>query len=108
MNKWVKIVSDEAGPPDPDHSLLSENEWLRRVNRIRKEERELLKKGPLWSLERKQSVFDENGAVQTFETVLTFEQVWKPTKQVRHQRCYFLQPRISLKDFRCKNVISKA
>jgi transposase len=40
----VKMVSDEAGPPDPDQNLLRENERLRRENRILKEERELLKK----------------------------------------------------------------
>ncbi len=45
LNKWVKIVSDEAGPPDPDQNLLRENERLRRENRILKEERDLLKKG---------------------------------------------------------------
>ena len=44
LNKWVKMVSDEAGPPDPDQTLLRENERLRRENRILKEERELLKK----------------------------------------------------------------
>ena len=44
LNKWVKMVSDEAGPPDPDRNLLRENERLRRENRILKEERELLKK----------------------------------------------------------------
>ena len=37
LNKWVKIVSDEAGPPDPDQSLLRENERLRRENRILKD-----------------------------------------------------------------------
>ena len=37
LNKWVKMVSDEAGPPDRDQNLLREN-------RILKEERELLKK----------------------------------------------------------------
>ena len=44
LNKWVKMVSDEAGPPDLDQNLLRENERLRRENRILKEERELLKK----------------------------------------------------------------
>ena len=44
LNKWVKMVSDEAGPPDSDQNLLRENERLRRENRILKEERELLKK----------------------------------------------------------------
>jgi transposase len=44
LNKWVKMVSDEAGPSDPDQNLLRENERLRRENRILKEERELLKK----------------------------------------------------------------
>ena len=43
LNKWVKMVSDEAGPPDRDQNLLRENEGLRRENRILKEERELLK-----------------------------------------------------------------
>ena len=43
LNKWVKMVSDETGPPDPDQNLLRENERLRRENRILKEERELLK-----------------------------------------------------------------
>jgi transposase len=45
LSKWVKVnaVSDEAGPPDPDQSLLRENERLRRENRVLKEERELLK-----------------------------------------------------------------
>ena len=37
LNKWVKMVSDEAGPPDPDQSLLRENERLRRENRILKD-----------------------------------------------------------------------
>ena len=45
LNKWVKMVSDETGPADPDQNLLRENERLRRENRILKEERELLKKG---------------------------------------------------------------
>ena len=45
LSKWVKAVADETGPPDPDQSLLRENERLRRENRILKEERELLKKG---------------------------------------------------------------
>ena len=44
LNKWVKMVSDEAGPPDPDQNLRRENERLRRENRILKEERDLLKK----------------------------------------------------------------
>ena len=44
LNKWVKAVADEAGPPDPDRNLLRENERLRRENRILKEERDLLKK----------------------------------------------------------------
>ena len=44
LNKWVKMVSDEAGPTAPDRNLLRENERLRRENRILKEERELLKK----------------------------------------------------------------
>ena len=44
LNKWVKMVSDEAGPPDPDQNLLRQNERLRHENRILKEERELLKK----------------------------------------------------------------
>ncbi len=43
LNKWVKMVSDEAGPPDPDQNLLRENERLRRENRVLKEEREVLK-----------------------------------------------------------------
>jgi transposase len=29
LNKWVKRVSDEAGPPHPDQNLLRENERLR-------------------------------------------------------------------------------
>lgn len=44
LNKWVKMVSDEAGPPGRDQNLLRENERLRRENRILKEEREQLKK----------------------------------------------------------------
>ena len=44
LGKWVKMVSDEAGPPDPDQNLLRENERLRRENRILKEEWELLKR----------------------------------------------------------------
>ena len=44
LSKWVKAVSDEAGPPNPDQNRLRENERLRRENRIFKEERELLKK----------------------------------------------------------------
>lgn len=40
LNKWVKAVSDEAGPPEPDQNLLRENERLRRENRILREERE--------------------------------------------------------------------
>ena len=43
LNKWVKMVSDEAGPPDPDQNLLRGNERLRRENRILKEERDILK-----------------------------------------------------------------
>jgi transposase len=42
LNKCVKMVSDEAGPPDLDQNLLRENERLRRENRILKEERNLL------------------------------------------------------------------
>ena len=37
LNKWVKAISDEAGPPDPDQNLLRENERLRRENRILKD-----------------------------------------------------------------------
>ena len=44
LNKWVKMVSYEAGPPDSDQNLLRENERLRRENRVLKEERDLLKK----------------------------------------------------------------
>lgn len=44
LNKWAKMVSDEAGPPDPEQNLLRENERHRRESRILKEERELLKK----------------------------------------------------------------
>ena len=36
LGKWVKAVSDEAGPPGPDQGLLRENERLRRENRILK------------------------------------------------------------------------
>jgi transposase len=46
LNKWVKMVSDETGPADPDQNLLRENERLRRENRFLKEE----------SRDRKQSV----------------------------------------------------
>ena len=38
LYKWVKKVTDEAEPPDPDQNLLHENERLRRDNRILKEE----------------------------------------------------------------------
>ena len=44
LNRWVKMVFDEAGPPELDQNLLRENERLRRGNRILKEERDLLKK----------------------------------------------------------------
>lgn len=44
LNKWVKMVSDEAGLPDLDHNLLREHERLRPENRNLKEERDLLKK----------------------------------------------------------------
>ena len=44
LNKWVKMVFDEAGPPDPDQNLMRENERLRRENRVLTEERDLLKK----------------------------------------------------------------
>ena len=37
LNKWVKMVSDEAGPPDLDQNLLRENERLRRENRVLKD-----------------------------------------------------------------------
>ena len=37
LNKWVKMVSDEAGPPELDQNLLRENERLRRENRILKD-----------------------------------------------------------------------
>ena len=37
LNKWVKMVADEAGPPDPDQNLMRENERLRRENRILKD-----------------------------------------------------------------------
>ena len=37
LNKWVKMVSDEVGPSDPDQNLLRENERLRRENRILKD-----------------------------------------------------------------------
>ena len=43
LNKWVKMVADEAGPPGPGQNLIRENERLRREKRILKEERELLK-----------------------------------------------------------------
>ena len=29
LNKWVKMVADEAGPPGPDQNLIRENERLR-------------------------------------------------------------------------------
>ena len=48
LNKWVKAISDEAGPPDPDQSLLRENERLRKENRILREEREVLKKAAMF------------------------------------------------------------
>ena len=41
----MKAVSDEAEAPNPDQSLMRENERLWRENRILKEERELLKRG---------------------------------------------------------------
>ena len=28
LNRWVKMVADDAGPPDPDQNLLRENERL--------------------------------------------------------------------------------
>ena len=37
LNKWVKAVADEAGPPDSEQNLLRENERLRRENRILKD-----------------------------------------------------------------------
>ena len=49
LNKWVKAVADEAGPPDPDQNLLRENERLRRENRILKD----------LSRARKQSGFEQ-------------------------------------------------
>ena len=33
----MKMVADEAGPPDPDQNLMRENERLRRENRILKD-----------------------------------------------------------------------
>lgn len=36
LNKWGKMASDAAGPPDLDQNLLRENERLRRENRILK------------------------------------------------------------------------
>ena len=38
-NRWVKLVSDVAVPPDPDRNLLRENERLRRESRILKDSR---------------------------------------------------------------------
>ena len=49
LNKWVKMVSDEVGPSDPDQNLLRENERLRRENRILKD----------LSRTRKQSGFEQ-------------------------------------------------
>ena len=48
LGKWVRVFSDEARPPDPDQSLLRENERLRKENRILREEREALKKAAMF------------------------------------------------------------
>ena len=34
LSKWVKAVSNEVGPSDPDQNLLREDERLRRESRI--------------------------------------------------------------------------
>lgn len=38
LNKWVKAYDEEAIVSGPDQELARENEWLRRENRILKEE----------------------------------------------------------------------
>ena len=48
LNKWVKVVSDEASAPGPDQNLVRENERLRREIRVLKEERELPKKATMF------------------------------------------------------------
>lgn len=48
INKWVKALSEEVSPGDPDQDLLRENERLRRENRILREEREVLKKATVF------------------------------------------------------------
>jgi transposase len=58
LNKWVKMVSDETGPPDPDQNLLRENERLRRENRILKEERDILKKATVGSTGQRNGCFE--------------------------------------------------
>jgi len=57
LNKGVKMVSDETGPPGPDQNLLRENERLRRENRILKEERDLLKKATVSSTGQRNRVY---------------------------------------------------
>ena len=44
LNKWMKMVSDEVGPTDPDQNLLRENGRRLRKNWIPKEEGDLPKK----------------------------------------------------------------
>jgi transposase len=48
LNKWVKALSEEAGPAGPNQDLVRENDRLRRENRILKEEREVLKKAAIF------------------------------------------------------------
>ena len=63
LSKWVKAVADETGPPDPDQSLLRENERLRRENRILKDLSRIRKRSGgsfsrrMWELLKKATQF---------------------------------------------------
>ncbi len=61
MSKWVKMVSDEAGPPDPDPNLLRENRSLKDLSRIRKQSGRLFSRR-MWDLPKKGEAISDIGS----------------------------------------------
>jgi hypothetical protein len=47
LSKQVKVISDEADPPDLDQNIVLETEPLRRGSRILMEERGPLRRRPI-------------------------------------------------------------